>query len=349
MKRRAPHDELLKYIPDEHREAVKAKLDADYAERQVFEDKKAVAARIDAATPSTESTDRLARHNRDKAFESRRRPQRESRESRRSKKRRLFKERGRKLRKRMEKHIDRYAARLRELGQDDAAPIPVPPHVWRAGQLIMADPSGRCARVALAALPPAIARRARKGALSPEPYHPKREREGRQLKTPTHDKLHGSPRYWKEPGVRRWDHPAAIRTICAVVVLFKLARRTRSRSGFKRVVRGIPRKMLCKLLADPFSGAAPCINTLFGNKDDTPGDVVALAQAKVFHINQPPGSKVEPCDKGPSGFAFNNYWFYPWLPKMGPPTTPEDEELAELAASGLRLELGVEAGPDPPD
>jgi hypothetical protein len=346
-KKPAPHDEYLKYLPAEHREAVTKKLDDDWADREVFEDKQEVAAQIDKDRAVRVTTERLQRHERDLAA-ARRRPRGRSRRTVRQKK---FADRKRKLYKRMRAHIEKYAAKLRALGQNDADPIPVPPEVWRAGQLIMADPTGDCGRIALAGLPPAIARRTRNAALHPKPYHPSRKREGRTLRVPQRTTLEGRRRYWSAPGTRTWDHPAAIRTIAAAVVLFKLGHRTR-RSGFKRVVRGIPRRMICALLADPNTGARPSLSTVYGNKDGTPGDVRALAEAGLILIDQPPGAKVEPCDRGPSGFAFNTYWFYPWLPRE--PHDPDDDEpdeIAELAAAGLRIELGLEtpAGPDPPD
>ncbi len=257
-------------------------------------------------------------------------------ESARARADRMFNARGAKLHKRMVAHVQRYRDLLRSLGQLDAAPFGVPPHVWRTEQVILADATGKMAKIILSQLPPAVARRIKRAALEPKPYQPKRVRRGRELRKPRRQVLDGSRRYWEAPGKRHWWHPTAIRTVACGVTLWQLGRDTK-RSGFKHVTRGYSRGILCELLQDPMSGVAPSKSQIAGSHHDVPGEIRALEQAGVFRVNQPPGSKVEASDRGPTGYAMNVYWWFPWVAgKDG------DEELMALSAPGIRAELGLE-------
>lgn len=257
-----------------------------------------------------------------------------------------FEERGRTLLRSQTEHLEKYTQKLKMLGQWDAAPVGVKPFVWRCTQLIQADPSALTGKILLSSLPPAVARRIRRAALEPEPYAPMRQRKGRTLRQPRLGPLYPRGRRrakheWEAPGLRRWTHRVAIRTVAIGVGAFHQAQGTR-RDGFRRVVRGLPRGLICSIAQHPYSLVRPSKGTLFGNHDSVPGDVRALEQAGVFQVRQPPGAKVEPRDKGPSGFAFNNYWFFPWTMDSD---RHDDAELAELSRSGLRAELLL--GPEP--
>jgi len=263
--------------------------------------------------------------------------------SRRRKKADAWSERGEKLHRRMQKHLDHYQGRLRQLGQDDASPVGVPPLVWGTVQAIMADPTGHTARIKLASLPSAPARKIIRAALRPDPYQARREREGRELRKSEKSQLGGPRRWWQSPGVRRWTHPAAIRTAALGIALWHMRKRS-ARRGFGSVVRGIPRGMLCAMAADGLTGVRPSISALFGNMDEVPGAVRALAEAGLLQIQQPPGAKVKSCDRGPSGYAFNTYWFYAQGSAEGD-ESDEETEVGVLRETSLRVELGLERAP----
>ena len=267
--------------------------------------------------------------------------------SRRRHKADAFKERGAASVRRPDEWLLKYRDVLRAAGQADADPVGVPVFVHNISQLIMSDPTGHVARIKLASVPREIARKIRKGALNPEPYEGTRQREGRELKKAKKPFLKGNSRYWVRPGERRWIHPAAIRTVALGVAAWHLGRGT-SRRGFSRVVRGLPALLWCKLAADGLTGVAPCLSTLFGNNDETPGAMRALVQSGLFLPQQPPGNKVAACDRGPSGFAFNGYWFYAPRDNCGQdgPPTEADVEIAHLREA--RLQHDVALGRAPP-
>jgi hypothetical protein len=272
---------------------------------------------------------------------------RKPRKSRRRRKADAFAERGKRLRERMERHLVEYKDKLRAAGQADADPIGVPVFVHALTQAIMADPTGHTARIKLASIPPRVARKIIAAALSPRPYRGHRERRDRTLREVRKLHLHGPARWWQRPGLRRWTHPAAIRTVAVALALFHMRRRT-NRKGFVHVVRGMPRRMFCQLAADGLTGVPPGLSALFGNMDEVPGAMRALEGAGLIRIQQPPGLKVEPCDRGPSGFAFNTYWFYGSKAKDGDEDEPTDAEQAEVARMrdvSLRHELGLSRAP----
>jgi len=341
------------------REATRKVSDGVDQERAKYAAKRELAAKLERGRKPRPEDSALAqerRTQRDRKFEidaaarvaadqRARNPKRPQGQSRRAKRRAAFEARGRRVDERMRAHLLKYKALLVGLGQSDADPVPVPPHVHRAGQAVLSDPTGRAARVLLASCPPAVARRIRNAALSPQPYAPERERHDRTLFVPEPGKqLYGRRALWEAPGKRRWHHEAAIRTVALGIMLYRLRTPTHDRRGFRAVVHGIPREMLCKLARDPRTGAVPCLQTLFDHRDGVPGNILALYQAGLFYKNQPPGSKVAPCDKGPSGHAFNVYWLYPW--RTGPEAQP-DPALAEYEApASLLAELGLAEASD---
>lgn len=362
-----PSSKFVHLLPKHVRDEVADAIGISHEAALAFEQKLEVAKRVDKARArkADPADNRLRKHQADldvAAMERARRakhaaPRRRKKsgtpartQSKRRERRDAFEERGRAmLRGRQTEHLERYKQKLKRFGQDDAAPVGVKPFVWRCVQIINADQSAKAAKILLASLPPAVARRIRRAALEPQPYAPRRQRKGRTLRTPRLGPLYPRgrrrrPHEWEAPGKRRWTHHVAIRTVAIGVALFHQAQGTR-RDGFKRVGRGLPRGMVCAFGQKPFSEvrARPCIGTLYGNHDGVPGDVRALEQAGLFQVTQPPGAKVEPRDKGPSGFPFNNYWFFPWT--MDSNASHDDAELAELSRSGLRAELVL--GPEP--
>ena len=262
-----------------------------------------------------------------------------------------FNERGAKLHARMEKHKQKHQAKLRAAGQHDADPIGIPVFVHSLTQQVMGDPTGHMARIKLAALPPQEARKIISAALNPKPYTGRRKRQGRELRKAKKVHLHGREANWERPGRRRWSHPAAIRTAALGLALYHLRGRT-SRRGFVHVVRGIPRKMFCRLAAEGLAGTSPGLSALFGNMDGVPGAMRALETAGLVKIQQPPGVKVAASDRGPSGFAFNTYWFYGSRDPSGDEDEPTDDaqgEVARMRAASLRQELGLGTQRAPPN
>lgn len=268
--------------------------------------------------------------------------------TRRQRKADAWKARGDRLRRRMKRHIDKYTQKLKSLGQADADPQPISPDVHRIGELVLSDPDAHMARIHLAQLPPVVARRVIRAALRPTPYKGKRKKRGRELREPHQKTLDGNRLHWERPGRRRWTHPAAIRTIAIGCMLWRLSTRTKHK-GFSRVVRGVPRGMVAALLQDPNTGVRPSVGALFGNLKGVPGIMRALEQAGFFQSNQPPGSEVSARDRGPSGYAFNVYWFPPFAPPRGEePPFEEDEEIGRLAGAGLTLPEAMGQAPPPP-
>jgi hypothetical protein len=357
MKRTRPTD-FAKMVPTEFRdEAVAVTTALEQAQDQnaaaartaekidVMREKKepseaARAMRADDAAKLNAQLKNDREHAADKKLEAR-----TGKRSRRQRKADAWSQRGDKLRSRMVDHVQKYAQKLRELGQHDADPTPVPPDVHRVAELIMADPTGHMARVHIAQLPRHKARQLMQAALHPDPYQGKRQQRGRTLRTTEREKLDGNRRHWSDTGTRRWTHPAAIRTIAVACALFRLSGRTR-RKGYARVTRGIPRPLVCSFAQDSDTGVRPCTNTLFGNLRGVPGAVRALERVGFFEVDQPPGSKVSARDRGPSGYAFNVYWFKPYVLTPEPPPLSEDDELERLAAAGLTWAEAT--GADPP-
>lgn len=347
--KRGRYQRFVDMVPEPVREQAQELCDERAAARREFSKRKQTAARVDWSRRGekvelqhhdidvAERTDRAqqvaAEVSREQYLRGVRKPRGSSK---RSERREKFAKRGERIGRREKAHVLRYQQKLRELGQWDAAPLSVPAFVHRRAQLIMADPTGHTARVFLATLPPAVARRTRRCALEPTPYRPRRVAEGRTLYEPSGAPLSGRASLWQQPGRRFWEHPAAIRAAASACVLWHLRRPTKRR-GFAAVTRGIPRALVAALLQDPKSGHRPAVTTLYGHSRGVAGAVRSLEGA-LFQINQPPGDRVRPCDRGPSGHAFNVYWFFPWV---GTPQT-EVEAADSEAAAGILAELGLD-------
>lgn len=353
-------------VPKAVRDEVEAKVDKTESVVEEFAKKRRIAARaggnneaanamaVDDANHAraVEVSKRQAKEAERDAREAELRKPKERR-SRRRRKADAFAQRGERLRKRMTKHVQDVKDKLRRAGQKDADPIGVPVTVHGVTQAIMGDPTGHTARIKVSELPPDLARRVIKACLCPDPYEGTRKREGRELRKCDRETLKGSKKHWEHDGRRRWSHPAAIRTANLFVALYRMRRRT-GRRGFTSVVRGIPRRMFAALAADGLTGVRPGLSALYGNMNGTPGAMRALAQAGAISIQQPPGRKVEACDRGPSGFAFNTYWFY--SKAFEPPAAePPEDAAAEVARlreaayrypESLRAELGLSPPPD---
>jgi hypothetical protein len=219
----------------------------------------------------------------------------------RGERRKAFDARGKAMLRAMRVHVESYRERLKSLGQADADPVGVHPRVHRIGQLLAADPSGRSHLVALCMMPRALAQRILSSCTRIDPV-------GESAELPT-----GAPsakRYWRRPGRRSLRHPASLRSVGIGVLLWAQSASTKRR-GFSRVVRGLSRPLICKLLAEPEHGFGPSVGAVYGTAGSgMPGAVPLLKARGVLSVDQPPGDKVSACDRGPSGHAFNVYWFY---------------------------------------
>lgn len=105
---------------------------------------------------------------------------------------------------------------------------------------------------------------------------------------------------WQD-GQRLDEHPGAIRVIQVAIFLWVAKARTR-RAGHSYVVRGFGRGLFMSLC-----GCGK--DALFGHERGVPGALRALQQAGFVNYGQPPAEKVADIDRGPSGHAYNVYWF----------------------------------------
>ncbi len=104
-----------------------------------------------------------------------------------------------------------------------------------------------------------------------------------------------------EDGQREVSHPGAIKVIQCAVFLWLSKSRTR-RTGYTYVVRGFGRGVLTSI--------CQCgTDALVGHTDGMPGALRALEASGFLQYGQPPAEKVTERDRGPSGHAYNVYWF----------------------------------------
>ncbi len=343
---------LVNRIPAQFRDHVREELDKEAAENKRLDDEragieagKAAAARINAARAqaATSDSDAIARETaRDLAPHA----HGDARPRALNKREQAWRARGQKQYKSALRHVRAYKAKLQRLGQWDADPRPVSPKVHRCAQLMRSDPTQRNARLLLAELPPAVARRIKQAALCPRYYDP-RHRRGTPEHPVSERELYSRVRYVK-PGERDWTHPIAAKTLIVGVCLWWSGRRT-ARRGFTRLTRGVPRGLLCALLED--RGVRPHVSSLSSAPRGVPGPLPALEQAGVFYRNQPPASKCPPSDVGPKGYAFNVYWWFASSPKdLGANASDaRHDELLALCAPGILAELGLDDARAPPD
>jgi hypothetical protein len=171
----------------------------------------------------------------------------------------------------------------------------IPSAVWRMTAQVIADQTGRAARIYLARM----SARASAGAIL---------------------------RAALENG-QAWADLRARRIAALGLALDALGRRTRRRGLWTRVVMGITRAAFCALLRNPFDPrerARPSVSACFGvhrpgAAEDTASNAIgyfrALARAGAAYCQQLPTSQAAACERGyPSGHLPNRYWLLaePW-------------------------------------
>jgi hypothetical protein len=105
---------------------------------------------------------------------------------------------------------------------------------------------------------------------------------------------------WEE-GERQDAHPGAIRVIQCAVFLWLAKGRTR-RKGYCYTVRGFGRGVFTSICR---SG----IDAITGHEEGMPGALLALKMAGFVDYNAPPPETVAQVDRGPTGHAYNMFWF----------------------------------------
>lgn len=199
------------------------------------------------------------------------------------------------LRARDDRYLERLRARLLagglELLSANRARV-IPFKLWLLCAMVIADRSGRAARVELAKLK-------------------NRPAAGAILRASIAPELGAERRSWSDLRTRR---------IAALgLAIVHLADPTRRRDQWGGgLVRGIPRGALCALLRDPLdprSSATPSISALVGvhrpgATADTGqvGYLNALAAAGLLYRQQLPACEAGRDEVGPSGWAMNRYW-----------------------------------------
>jgi hypothetical protein len=253
--------------------------------------------------------------------------------------------RRRALERRERDYLERLTRRCKAKGYHFGIRV-IPMRVWAACAQVIADPTGRAARMHLKRLNNRTAAGAILDAAIPE----------------------RSGRTWAALRVRR---------IAALgIALVMLAHRTRRRGPWGALVRGIPRAALAALLRDPFDDRAPgadgrapaipSVTALFGTHrpgaapmGPDVGYFVPLRAAGVAYAQQLPAEQVQSSEVGPSGHALNRYWVASDTPETIDDDTARARafELAELAqADARRLDAQVMRErratadkPEPPD
>lgn len=238
-------------------------------------------------------------------------------------------ERERRARENNARHLARYTERLRSAGQSDAAPVGIPPMAWSRIQMMKRDARGRAHRRCLAELPAAVARRVYRAA--------------------TLD------------GARSLAHPSARKTCLALVGLWWCSKPSRL-PGHARVTVGIPLGMVDAWVrdahvtrpTDEFGRLVYPRARLTGvDASGRPGFVLAGALFGAFKKAQPRFDCVPSSERGPSGWAFNQYHWWRYSPRGGDGGAPEVIEAARAdSGPGLLVELGImqpaPAAADPP-
>jgi len=247
------------------------------------------ARRAQQAPPPTSSTTRRAKPPRSK----RAAPAQHARARKATRAQRTERRRLREL-QRDDRILDRVTQKIHDAG----GTIPrhdimrIPSAVWRTTAQIIADASGRAARIYLARMPS----RAVAGAV---------------LRAATEN-----GQAWADLRARR---------ICALgVALDLLSKRTRRRGPWSRLVIGITRGAFAALLADPFdqrSQAKPSLNACFGvhrlgAAEDADSNQIgyyrALQRTGATYrqqIGQHSRDTLAPCERGfPSGHSPSRYW-----------------------------------------
>jgi len=258
-------------------------------------------------------------------------------------------ERGERLRQKIEarSHAQRekFRDQLRDWGHPNPDPPEIPRRLHAVASPMLRDSGGRKAWEFTMTLPRTVRTRLVRAALEPEPYQPQRPQRGRTLRVPHKQKLEGNRRYWERAGRRRWNHPAAIKTVAAFAVLWLMGQKC-NRAGYARVTRGCARGLVCSILKYPGTDVHASISACFGNMEGTPGYVRALEGAGLFYSQQPPAGRLPARDVGPKGWAYKLYWWFPWITKQLPKNaTPETREALARAESAHDAHEALEHPP----
>jgi hypothetical protein len=239
-------------------------------------------------------------------------------------------ERQRRYQERNRKHLDALTAKLQAAGQLDACPRGVPPKAWACVKACQRDTTATTHKRYLAELPPMIARLCRNAAT-----------------------LRGTA--WERPIA----HPTARRTLVCLLGLWHCSRPSQ-RSGFARVTTGIPLGMVDAWVCPPHverprdeHGRRKFSRThLTGESRGIPAPLRAAKEFGVFDKKRPDAADVHPADRGPSGYAMNQYHWprYSNQGKAAPEATAA--RIRELSGPGILAELGLVTEPaatSPPD
>ena len=176
---------------------------------------------------------------------------------------------------------------------------PLPKVAWWGGYMAGCDRNGAMALQALQTvnMPKWRQDQVLEAAYRPLAYQPRRNVCTGERK--------GQTRYELEDGrelpERGEAHPGAIRVIQCAIFLW-LAKVSTRRRGYNHRVHGFGRGVFCSM-----TGAGK--DAIIGHTKGVPGALVALKRAGFVEYSQPPAEKVREADRGPSGHAYNVYWF----------------------------------------
>ena len=189
-------------------------------------------------------------------------------------------------------HLARLDLKIRAHGGTPTAIRNIPITVWTQAAQVMADQTGRAARLHLRRAD----HRSAAGAI-----------------------LRAALGTGKQTADRSWSDLRTRRIAALGLALLALSKNTRRHGPWGALVIGVPRGALAALLRDPFDrrhNAAPSTSALFGthrkDADPTSADVgyfPALRAAGMVYSQQLPKAEAHPCETwGPTGYAFNRYW-----------------------------------------
>lgn len=175
----------------------------------------------------------------------------------------------------------------------------LPKVAWWAGYMAGLDRNGALALRALRScnMPRWRQDQVLEAAYRPSAHQPKRNVCTGRRRTETRFQLPDDRRLPE----RGEGHPGAIRVIQCAIFLWVSKGPTRRR-GFSGRVRGFGRGVFAAL-----TGAGK--DAIIGHCKGVPGALVALKRAGFVQYGQPPAEKVRAADRGPSGHAYNVYWF----------------------------------------
>jgi hypothetical protein len=203
----------------------------------------------------------------------------------------------------------------------------IPFKVWLMCAQVLADRSGRAARLYLARLQ-------------------NRPAAGSILRASIAPEL-GAER-------RSWSDLRTLRIAALGLALVHLAAPTRRRDQWGGgIVKGLARGAFCALLRDPLDprpSATPSVSTVFGGahrpgaapESGQVGYFVPLAAAGLAYRQQLPASEVGRDELGPSGWALNRYWIvtaaFELVAEWARRTVLACVELASGDAQALRID-----------